>query len=232
MDKEFKTTFIPKKNLSKARTDGKSITRSKKTALIPFFAGILFLVAIISVAGVYIYKTSISAIVNSRIESINRAEKAFEPAVIVELKKLDIRLRAATELLDKHIALADFFESLGETTLPSLSFSEFSFEFREDGSEVTMSGEARSFTSIAQQSDLFEKNRYIRNHIFSDFTVTESGNVSFTLVFTLDPNLLTYRSSLENTQVNTKVKDGIIIEDKQTDLLPAGTNINFTNPNS
>lgn len=231
MDKEFKTTFIPKKNLSSARTDVKSIAPSRKTGLIGALAGLLFITAIVSVIAVYFYKMQIVAAVNKKIDSINLAEKAFEPAVILKLKKLDIRLRAATELLDKHIALADFFESLGETTLPSISFSDFSFAFNEEGSEVSMSGEARGFTPIAQQSDQFEDNRYIRNHIFSDFAITETGNVSFSLVFTLDPDLLTYGRSLANTQVDTVIEDGLIIENQPGSLLPAGENINFNSLN-
>ena len=48
------------------------------------------------------------AVVQNNIESINRAEKAFEPSAIVELKKLDIRLRAASELLENHVAQHKF----------------------------------------------------------------------------------------------------------------------------
>ena len=93
------------------------------------------------------------------------------------LKKLDIILRAATELLDKHVAISDFFDSLGETTLPDVAFNDFNFSFNEEDSEVSMIGEARGFLPIAQQSDLFEKNQYIKNHNFSDFQLTEKDIV-------------------------------------------------------
>ncbi|MGB0925218.1 MAG: hypothetical protein ACPGTS_00745, partial [Minisyncoccia bacterium] len=97
--------------------------------------------------------------------------------------------------------------------------------------EVSMSGEARGFTQIAQQSDWFEQNRYIKNHIFSDFAITETDNVSFGLVFTLDPELLTYGQTLANTQVDGAVPDGVIIENQNNGLLPSGENINFNNLN-
>jgi hypothetical protein len=175
---------------------------------------------------VYLYKVRLAAIVNSRIDSINRAEKAFEPAVILDLKKLDIRLRAGTELLSKHIAVSDFLESLGESTLPEVSFNTFSFEYEPDGSYVDMAGEARGYLQIAQQSDIFEDNNYIQNHIFSGFTLTETGRITFSLQFSLNPELLQFGRTIVNTEADSEVPDGVIIL-PVSDEVPAGVDINF-----
>ncbi|MCD5390101.1 MAG: hypothetical protein LR005_01840 [Candidatus Pacebacteria bacterium] len=227
MDKEFKTTFIPKKQLSKVRNT--NIRSKKKNSLLFLLAVLLFITALISIAGVYAYKFNVSSGLKNKIDSINTAEKAFEPTVILELKKLDIRLRAATDLLDKHTALSDFFDSFGESTLPSLSFSEFSFTYNEVSSEITMTGESKGYLPIAQQSDLFEKNQYIQNHIFSDFELSDDGMVIFSLGFSLNPELTYYGRKVKNTQTDTVIGDGVII-DSQTDTLPAGQNVDYNNP--
>ena len=227
MDKEFKTTFIPKKKLSTEKE--KVVQTSKSNSIISLLAGLLFVTAIVSVIGVYLYKLNIARIVKSYNDSINLAEKAFEPAAILELKKLDIRLRAATELLDKHVAISDFFDSLGETTLPDVAFNDFNFTFNEDNSEVSMVGEARGFLPIAQQSDLFEKNQYIQNHIFSDFQLTETGIVSFNLSFTLNKDLLLYGRVIRNSQTDTDIDGGVVIPHQENSLLPKGENVDFTN---
>lgn len=227
MDKEFKTTFIPKKQLSKVR--GTNIRASKKNSVLSLLAGLLFITAIISIAGVFLYKLNISAGMKEKIDSINTAEKAFEPAVILELKKLDIRLRAATDLLDKHIALSDFFDSLGESTLPNISFSEFSFAYNEEASQVTMSGESRGYLPIAQQSDIFEKNQYIQNHLFSDFQLNDGGSVTFSLSFTLNPELTYYGRKVKNSQTETLLGEDVIIQNT-TNTLPAGQNVDYNNP--
>jgi hypothetical protein len=226
MNNEFKTTFIPKKKLSSVR-DEKNVRVTKKNSFMALIAGLLFVTALVSIVGVYLYKLNISSSLKNKIESINRTEKAFEPAVILKLKKLDIRLRAATDLLDNHVALSDFFDSFGESTLPSVSFSNFSFAFNEEASEVSMVGEAKSYLAIAQQSDLFEKNQYIQNHIFSDFQLTETGRVSFNLSFTLNPDLIKYGRKIQNTQVDSKVDESMIIENQDT-TLPAGENVDFS----
>jgi len=228
MDKEFKTTFIPKNNLSTARE--KEIIPQKANSLIVLLAGLLFVTAIVSVIGVYLYKLNVTRVVRSQTESINRAEKAFEPAVILELKKLDIRLRAATELLDNHIALSDFFASLGESTLPEVSFNDFSFAYNAEAPEISMVGEAKGFIPIAQQSDLFEKNQYIQNPIFSDFQLADSNIVSFNLTFTLNSELLYYGRTIKNNQNNSFVEDNeVVIQNQDEDTLPAGKSVEFGN---
>lgn len=231
MDKEFKTTFIPKKNPGGVKAPEKKSTKARRS-LFGILAALLFVTAVVSTIGVYLYKARLAAVVNSRIDSINRAEKAFEPSVILDLKKLDIRLRAGTELLNQHIAVSDFLESLAESTLPEVSFNEFSFNYTEGGSEVSMSGEARGYLQIAQQSDIFEDNDYIQNHIFSDFSSSETGRVSFSLQFTLNPELLTFGRTVVNDQDDTVVTpDGVIIEPDQGDQIPAGVDINFDDLN-
>ena len=227
MDKEFKTTFIPKKNLSGVKPQETKSSKARRS-LFSLLALLLFVTAIISTVGVYLYKARLAAVVNSRIDSINRAEKAFEPAVILDLKKLDIRLRAGTELLNQHVAISDFLESFAESTLPEVSFNDFSFEYAADGSEVSVGGEARGYLQIAQQSDIFEANEYIQNHIFSDFSATETGRVTFSLQFTLNPELLAFGRTVVNDEAaDVLTPDGVIIPANTEGQVPAGIDINF-----
>lgn len=228
MDKEFKTTFIPKKNLAGAKKPESSRAKAQKSIL-GLISLLLFITSIVSVAGVFLYKIRIASLLNSRIESINRAEKAFEPEKILALKKLDLRLQAGTELLNNHIAISDFLKSLAESTLPDVSFADFSFGYSPDGSEVSMSGEARGYLQIAQQSDVFEDNIYIQNHIFSDFSLTDTGRITFSLRFTINPDLMSYGRLIEANQVPTgELPEGTIIPDPND--RDSGNSINFNPP--
>jgi hypothetical protein len=228
MDKEFKTTFIPKKNLAGAKKSESSRSKAQKS-LLGLIALLLFITSAVSIAGVFLYKIRIASLLNSRIDSINRAEKAFEPAVIVELKKLDVRLQAGAQLLENHIAISDFLKSLAESTLPDVSFADFSFSYVPDGSEIAISGEARGYLQIAQQSDVFEDNIYIQNHIFSDFSLTDTGRITFSLQFTLNPALMSFGRLTEANQTPTgDLPEGTIIPD--ANQTPEGTNINFNSP--
>lgn len=232
MDKEFKTTFIPKRNLTGA-APAPTRTARRTRGIVSLLAVLLLVTAVVSVIGVYLYKARLASVVNSKIESINLAEKAFEPTVILELRQLDIRLRAASELLENHVAVVDFFESLGETTLPDVQYSGINIDFSQAVPAVSTTGEARGYLAIAQQSDLFSENRYIENAIFSNFTRTDTGRITFSLSFTINPDLLVYGRTLSNIDVNeietpgTSVNQGQVIIEDQSTLLPAGTPVEF-----
>ena len=232
MDKEFKTTFIPKKKLTQTRGAEKEIVYKKRSSLLTLLAGLLFVTALISIAGVYLYKMSIQARLKQQEESIRLAEKSFEPGLILELKKLDIRLRAASELLGKHIALSDFFKSFGESTIPNVSFESFSFSFAEGIPAVHMTGKASGYLPIAQQSDLFEKNEYIQNHIFSNFQLTDENEVTFDLDFSLNPDLILYGRKIKNNKLDDINLDDNIIIQNDSKTLPQGTDVNFNSNNN
>ena len=225
MDKEFKTTFIPKKNLAQSTPQVKRTSKGK--SIIGFVAFLLFITAVVSSIGVYVYKVRVATVMNSRNESIKKAGKAFEPTAILALKKLDIRLQAATELLDQHIALSDFFGSFAESTLPSVAYNDFSFTYTSEGSpEIQMTGDAKTYLAIAQQSELYEKNRFIENHIFSDFALNDVGSVAFSLDFTLKKDLLRFGRTSANDQLEGEDVDEAIIPGS-TGVQNTGVPVNF-----
>lgn len=230
MDKEFKTTFIPKKNLTQSRSETPRIKNPRTRSILGILSIIIFLSALVLTLGVFVYRKRVEVVINSRIESINLAEKAFEPSVILELRKLDIRLRSATELLEQHTAFSDFFLSFGESTLPDVAFNDFYLD--NDGGlyTVVMTGEARGYLPIAQQSNLFEENRYIENPIFSEFSLNETGHVSFDLTFTLNNDLITFGRNADIAEQTASEADleAAIIE-TAPDVIAPGTPVEFTN---
>ena len=231
MANEFKTTFIPKRKLTESRggKEKKSFS-SGGNSFIWLIAILLFITALISSVGVYLYKMRVSSVVKERVASIKRSEKAFEPTAILNLKKLDIRLKSGTELLNNHIALSDFFDSLGESTLPDIAFDDFEFRLK-DGFSVSMKGEASDYLPIAQQSDLFEKNQYIKNPIFSKFEREENtGNINFEVAFTLDPKLVHYGRKIKNNEIpGFKIQNENALIQNERGVIPEGKNIDFTN---
>ena len=56
-----------------------------------------------------------------------------------------------------------------------------------------MTGQAKSFNSVALQSDVFGTERSFKDPIFSNFSLNERGDVIFNFQTTVDPKLLLYR---------------------------------------
>lgn len=196
------TTFIPKRIDTAAVGIPGSAPAPKRRAssLLTIIATIVFIAALLSSGGVYLYKNYLASNIAEMKATIDRAEKAFEPSLILELVRLDTRLKVSSQLLAQHTAFSPLFRSIEQGTLPDVSFTAFQFEYEEGLPRVQMQGLASRYTPIAQQSDVFGENNLIVDHIFSNFALTQTGRVSFDLNYSLNPNLMLYSSQLSAVQ--------------------------------
>jgi len=186
------SSFIPKKTLINTNP-GSSAPQINVFMLI---AGIIFVVSLIGAGASFLYERVVASDLVKQQESLNRAKEAFEPRTISTLSRVDLRLGVAERLLNEHITVSPFFELLSTATLKTVQFNNFDFSRSSDGTlGVVMSGVAESYRSIALQSERFGENEHIQSPIFSDFTLDESGNVTFSVEFTVSNDLLLYSNS-------------------------------------
>ncbi len=148
---------------------------------------VLFVASIALAVGVFLYREYLSASANSKIEQLERAKAAFEPSLIAELTRLDDRMRAAGEILEKHIAPSAVFEMLEQTTIGSVGFTSLDFEVTDaENIAVRMDGVAGSVNGIALQADLFSKGGVLGSPIFSNIN-REIDGVHFSLSANVNP---------------------------------------------
>ena len=57
-----------------------------------------------------------------------------------------------------------------------------------------MSGEARSYRTLALQSDVFGESKLIKNPIFSNLSLSTTGDIVFDLSFDVDRSLIMYEN--------------------------------------
>ncbi|MDQ5883135.1 MAG: hypothetical protein QG654_47 [Patescibacteria group bacterium] len=197
MDKEFQTSFIPKKTV----IEGPKKIRSGG-GVVNLFSFIIFIAALISVGGAYLYRESVKTDIDEFKKSLAIAKNQFEPSLITELQILDKRLNAATSILDKHVAVSPIFVLLQDSTLPTVRYSDFTYDIDEKTSlvNIEMKGEAKGYNFIALQADLFNDNKFIKNPIFSDLILDQNGNVDFNLTFSVDKSLVSYESFLDREE--------------------------------
>lgn len=193
MEPKFQTSFIPKKPISAAPK-----SKSGSSVGIFFLLGlILFLTAISAAGGLFLYQQYLNQSIERKSANLERARGAFEPTLIREMHRLDVRMKSAQEILDKHMALSAFFELLEETTLKSVQFNNFNYSVDSEGKiNIALSGNALSFQSVALQSDAFGNSEFIKEAIFSDLNLDHSGNIIFNFSAVLDPSLLSYSDSM------------------------------------
>lgn len=210
MDKEFQTTFIPKKPLAEERV-AKKVTK-RPLGIFSMIATLIFVITILIGVGVYLLEGFIAKQITISQESLKRAEEAFEPALIIELQKLNTRLSVADTLLTQHLAVSPIFRILEDSTLKSVEYNTFGYEFDGTQALVSMTGLARRYQTIAEQSLLFGADRFITEHIFSEFALNDEGRVAFKLDLTISPELLYFTRSLNEVAVPSEE----VVEEEQT----------------
>jgi len=185
-EQQFSTSFIPKKapEARALKTTGRS--------LLLVVSVLILIVVLLSAVGVFLYERLLVGSIEGKRATLQRAEDAFEPALIEELLALDTRLTHATGLLDSHRMPSAIFELLENTTLEGVRFTDFSYSAIGNEISLSLEGEATSFATVALQSDVYGETDAIKDPLIDNLSVNVSGNVSFTLDAMLDPSLLTY----------------------------------------
>lgn len=162
--------------------------------MLMLLALILFIASAVLAIGVFLYVQYLNTSAASKLDQLNRAKAAFEPALIAELTRLDDRMRAADEVLSIHIAPSALFNVLQQLTLQTVSFSTLDFSAQNSSDmTLTMQGIAQSVNSIALEADLLSKSGVVTSPIFSNMNRTPQG-VRFDFTSGINAEGLRYRS--------------------------------------
>jgi hypothetical protein len=199
METMMPTSFIPKRPVSSEPVP--PTRQSHSVGILSLLAGVVVVVTIVSYAGVYLYQKQLLAQKAKTDILINKAREGIGSEFLSDMKRLNTRIDAVKVIIGKHIVVTPIFAALEQTTLHSIQYNSFSYSFTSETPgdatmvEVTVTGTAKSYATIALQSDAFTQNTLIKNPVFSNLTVDEKTSaVGFRLVFDVDPTALSYES--------------------------------------
>ena len=160
-----------------------------------------FALSILAAGGAFAYQKVLAARLVKMNDDLVAARAAFEPAFIEELRRMDVRLQAAEELIAGHRAVSPLFTLLERDTLATVRFVKFGFSETPEGElRLSLAGEAAGFNAVALQSDAFSKNGVFQNPVFADFDVDKSGTVQFSFTATVAKEFGLYRSHLASAK--------------------------------
>lgn len=210
METKFQTSFIPKKPLMPQET-----SRSRAPTSIFMSIGILIFIVSLVAAGLSFFAKDylLKAQVKLK-EDLAENEKRFNEPLIEKIKKANLKIDIAKELLKNHAAVSEAFNIIATLTAEKVYFTSFEIMAPEAAANATggttgsykirMKGVADSFNSIAWQSDVFNKSvkygttKVVKNPVLSDLIVDQSGNVSFFFSAELALPDISYSKTLEN----------------------------------
>ncbi len=194
MENSFQTSFIPKKPITTSGSSASSAPRS----LLSIIAIILLIVSILLSLGLFGYKLYLTKQKESLSASLSEARDSFEQDTIEELSLFDERTKSAKQILNNHIVMSPMFALLGDITIPSIQYTNFSQQSNDKGFFVKIEGLASDYRSIALQADMFNstKGRLFKDVLFFDLEKNKENNIGFNLKFNVDPSLLSYEKNI------------------------------------
>lgn len=197
MDTRLRTSFIPKKTLIlKNESGGSRVSINLFLSL----GMIIFFLMLASSAGVYLYKVVLVKKINEEGLALEKAKNAFEPSFLVTVKRLDNRLNTAKTVLGNHVVAVPVFDLLEVLTLKTVRFTKFDYKNEKSGfPTLKLAGEAKSYASVALLSDSFAGDERIKNPVFSDIDLNETGGVKFSFHASLDPSMILFKKYFEES---------------------------------
>lgn len=185
------TSFVPQ---SAANT-----TRRRRVDFVSafnFLALGIFLVTLGLAVGVFLYSGVLSAQLNSKNEDLANNRKKIDTTLAHSFVRLHDRLASGQQLLDNHVALSNFFDTLGTVLPTTVRFSALHVSAGEQG-KITIdgSGVAKNFNALAFASAEFARTGSIKDAIFSRLVVNKDNSVSFSLTASVDPKLVAFSAT-------------------------------------
>ncbi len=186
-------SFIPKNPLV---SDTPSAYRRQSVSILTLVSIIIFIFSATLGAGVFFYEKILQTSLAKKQADLERARASFDPVVINDIRRVNDRIEHSKEILSRHAAFSAFLDILGQSTLQNVQFKSFELNaLPEDGSiKISLKGLARNYASVALQADSFNGATGMKNPIFSDLNLDQSGRVLFSVAASLDPNAFKYIS--------------------------------------
>lgn len=186
---EDKLSFIPKKSFEKP------LYKRSGPGLFLIFSFLLLLLSGLIYGGTILYRNNLKKQIDLLSDSLKRAKAAFEFPLINELFNASEKINSSKIILEKHTTLAPVFNLLENSTLKDIRFNNFKYSLSEDQEPtVLMDGTAKSYSSLASQGEIFEKNKNIKNVSFTNLGLSDKGTINFTVTLILDPIIIAYKA--------------------------------------
>jgi hypothetical protein len=208
METKFQTSFIPKKPIVSSGS-GMTPPVSHGTGGVSIFMtlGVLFFIVSLAVAGgAYVWKQHLMSAQDTYRTQLAQREQQFNIDLISQLKQINIKVDAASQILRNHVAASQIFDIIGKLTTESVRFLSLDMTVppagSSDGVKISLSGYGRNLSAVAFQSDLLgQLEQYglrtiVKNPILSDPSLDLNGAVSFGFSATIDPSSLSYEQSV------------------------------------
>ena len=202
MEPATPTSFIPKRPVATAASVDTGATGTT-IGILSLVVVVIIVGTALSYVGVYLYGKQSVQQKESLQKTITQAKDGLGADFISQMKRLNGRIDGVKTLIKQHVVVSPIFKVLQDTTLQSVQYKDFSYQFTNDPVakadivKVKLSGTAKGYSTIALQADAFTRSPIIKNPVFSGLSVDDKKRVTFTLNFDIMASDLSYQSFVD-----------------------------------
>ena len=128
-------------------------------------------------------------------QSIENQKASFEIPTVNEITDFSEKISVVKKLLDEHKAFSNVLDFLQDFTMKDIRFNDLNYSFVDanlEGPSLILSGETKSYASLATQIKTLEKYNQVRQISVSGLSSDVKGVVKFNLKIILDPAIVSY----------------------------------------
>ncbi len=191
------SSFIPKNTtrVSTSRTRG-----THRIYILSYISYIVFFGTLFSVAGVFLYASSVDKSLESLKTQLVEQRNKFSATDIESIKLLDKRLNSAEQLVNESAAPSTIFEDLEKIVSESVYFSGASYKYLPNRQfEIALTGRAAGFNEVLWQQELLKGGNILKNAEISKYDYSVEGETEGSKVSTGDAVLTFVISSTQPT---------------------------------
>ncbi|HEY4509208.1 MAG TPA: hypothetical protein VJC13_02930 [Candidatus Paceibacterota bacterium] len=198
MEPKFQTSFIPKKPIGSTVSPSSNI--SAGGSLFSSIATVVFVITLLTSGALFVYKNILSGQVEQYDKEINDASNAIQPQKIQDLIDANSRVTVTKTLLDNHVVVSKLLTLLNDLTIKRIRFTSLNYINKNKESSLSISLEAQTYNALVQEQSLLQSNEFIKNPVFSNFSLGDNGFITVDFSATVDPSLVSYKKSVELSQ--------------------------------
>ncbi|MAG44976.1 hypothetical protein CL633_03765 [bacterium] len=135
------------------------------------------------------YSISLNSTHDKLLKEVDEINQQIKEYSNFEANNIQSQLIMIRKILDNHVYWEDFFKAIEDNTLLFVQFNKL--EVNSNVLEALLSGQAASYTALAQQIIIFEKDqKSFSEAIFSNINQNKNGSIGFNLKLSLSKNIL------------------------------------------
>lgn len=141
----------------------------------------LLILSLLVYGGLFIYKKGLTQKVDNLNKSISDLESKRDNKLENSIYSADKKLNTVEGLFKDHFYWSKLFAKIEQATVPDVYFTEAKTAFADNKVELTLSGNAATYTSLARQMVSFKEDALIEGVDLGEVKLNESGGINFVL---------------------------------------------------